>query len=57
MTREKTSFFDLDPQGVRFVFDLNFLGALLTTQVFAKSMVKRGGKYPEYFLHERLPAP
>lgn len=40
---EKTSFFDLDPQGVRFVFDLNFLGALLTTQVFAKSMVKRGG--------------
>lgn len=40
---EKTSFFDLDPKGVRFVFDLNFLGALLTTQAFAKSMVRQGG--------------
>lgn len=37
------SFFDLDPAGVRFVFDLNFLGAFLTTQVFARSMTGRGG--------------
>lgn len=37
------SFFDLDPAGVQFVFNLNFLGALLTTQVFAKEMTETGG--------------
>ncbi len=37
------TFFDLDPAGVRFVFDLNVIAALLTTQVFAKDMVGRGG--------------
>ena len=35
------TFFDLDPSGVDFVFKLNFQGALLPTQVFAKDMVAR----------------
>ncbi len=37
------TFFDLDPAGVRFVFDLNVIAALMTTQVFAKDMIGRGG--------------
>lgn len=35
-------FFDLEQSGVDFVFNLNFMGTFLTTQVFAKSMAVAG---------------
>lgn len=40
---ETKSFFDLDEDGVGFVFNLNFLGTLIPSQCFAKQMVGRDG--------------
>lgn len=40
---ETKSFFALDREGVEAVFNLNFTGVLLTTQVFARDMVGREG--------------
>lgn len=37
------TFFDLDPSGIEFVFNLNFLATLLVIQEFAKDMIDRKG--------------
>ncbi len=37
------TFFNLDQKGIEYVFNLNFIGTLLPTQVFAKHMVNQEG--------------
>ncbi|QIM67290.1 D-mannonate oxidoreductase [Mannheimia granulomatis] len=37
------SFFELDKSGIEFVFNLNYLGTLLPTQIFAKDMIGKKG--------------
>ena len=57
-TSPQTSFFDLPADAVRFVFDLNFLGTLLPTQVFGKLMAEpERGQHPQHLQHERAAAP
>ncbi len=41
VAEELKTFFDLDPQGVQFVFNLNFLGTLLPTQIFGRVMAEQ----------------
>lgn len=38
-TEGRTTFFDLDPKGIGYVFDLNFMGSLIPSQVFGRDMV------------------
>jgi NAD(P)-dependent dehydrogenase (short-subunit alcohol dehydrogenase family) len=38
-----TTFFDLTKEGFQSVFDLNFIGAFTTTQVFTRNMLNRKG--------------
>ena len=41
-TSPELSFFDLPCEAIRFVFDLNFLGTLLPSQVFGREMAQKG---------------
>jgi NAD(P)-dependent dehydrogenase (short-subunit alcohol dehydrogenase family) len=41
-TNGERSFFDLPPDAMRWVFDLNIIGTMLPSQVFGKQMAERG---------------
>lgn len=41
--KDLKTFFDLDKEGVEFVFNLNFMGTLLPSQVFSIDMISRKG--------------
>jgi NAD(P)-dependent dehydrogenase (short-subunit alcohol dehydrogenase family) len=41
-TTPNLSFFDLPPEALRWVFDLNILGTMLPSQVFGKMMAEKG---------------
>jgi NAD(P)-dependent dehydrogenase (short-subunit alcohol dehydrogenase family) len=41
-TSEKLSFFDLPAEAMKFVFNLNLLGTVIPSQVFARQMVSQG---------------
>ena len=43
MDKETRSFFDLDESSVNSVFQLNFNGTMIPTQIFAAQMAERGG--------------
>jgi NAD(P)-dependent dehydrogenase (short-subunit alcohol dehydrogenase family) len=41
-TNAETTFFDLPPDALRWVFELNLLGTMLPSQVFGRAMAKEG---------------
>jgi NAD(P)-dependent dehydrogenase (short-subunit alcohol dehydrogenase family) len=41
-TSDVMSFFDMPADAIRFVFDLNFVGTLMPSQVFGKAMAEKG---------------
>ncbi len=40
-TSKELEFFDIPPEAIRWVFDLNFLGVFLSSQVFGKALAKQ----------------